>query len=253
MTDFQWSNLRSPELTTLAEQDPIVIIPVASTEQHGPHLPVQVDALLVNEVALRAARIVRAHTPIVVAPTVWFGLAEHHMDFGGTLTVEFDTFRAVIRNLVHSMQRHGFRRILLLNGHGGNMNAMDVIVTELALDRDLKIAAATYFDLPEAVAAFPAVLEDQSGGLHAGELETSMVLALRPDLVDKDEMRALEGSVTSWLQPSGIYRPVSFLERTETGVNGHTRNSTAEKGEKLLEIAAISLANALLAPGLFET
>ncbi|WP_371229494.1 creatininase family protein [Roseovarius sp. 2305UL8-3] len=251
MADIQWSNLRSPDLARLAQQDAIVILPVASTEQHGPHLPVQVDALLVNEVALRAARIVQASTPIVVAPTVWFGLAEHHMAFGGTLSVEFDTFRAVIRNLVHSMQRHGFRRILLLNGHGGNMTALDVIVTELALDRDLKIASATYFDLPETVEASRAVLEDQTGLLHAGEAETSMVLALRPELVDEEAMRSLEGSVTSWLQTSGIYRPVSFRDRTETGVNGHTRNATAEKGERLLEIAANSLARALLESGLF--
>ena len=79
----QWHDLRAPQLRELAEHDAIVIIPVGSTEQHGPHLPVQVDALLAGEVAHRAALRIQSHCPVVVAPTVWCGLAEHHMSFWG--------------------------------------------------------------------------------------------------------------------------------------------------------------------------
>ena len=95
---IHWEQLRSPQLKKLAEANAIVIVPVGSTEQHGPHLPVKVDALLATEVARRSAQKVQTHQSIVVMPTVWCGLAEHHMDFCGTLTLDFETFHALLKN-----------------------------------------------------------------------------------------------------------------------------------------------------------
>ena len=124
MAEVEWSRLRAEELRRLAAEDAIVIVPVASQEQHGPHLPVQIDTLLCTEVARRAARRVAEHRPIVVLPPVWTGLSEHHMAFGGTITLDFPAFLALLRGICLSLKRHGFRRILLLNGHGGNIAAL---------------------------------------------------------------------------------------------------------------------------------
>ena len=140
-----WEQLRSPQLKSLADVNAIVVVPVGSMEQHGPHLPVKVDALLATEVARRAALKVQTHQPILVTPTVWCGLAEHHMDFCGTLTLDFENFHALLRNLCRSIRHHGFRRIFLLNGHGGNIAALNVICSELIRELEgLGVVSGTY-------------------------------------------------------------------------------------------------------------
>ena len=101
--ELEWARLKAGELRALAERDAIVVLPVAAMEQHGPHLPVMVDSLLCAEVALRTARRVAARQPVVVAPTVWSGLSEHHMAFGGTFTLDFATFSALLGCLCRSL------------------------------------------------------------------------------------------------------------------------------------------------------
>ena len=154
MSVTEWNRLRAPQLRALAQEDCLVILPVGSTEQHGPHLPVQVDALLASEVSLGAAS--RFHPPgkAIVAPTVWCGLAEHHMDLGGTFTLDHSTFHALIRCLCRSIQRHGFRRICVVNGHGGNIHALHVIAAELKQELDLRILVCTYWTLPDVAKSF---------------------------------------------------------------------------------------------------
>ncbi|MBM3557142.1 MAG: creatininase family protein [Alphaproteobacteria bacterium] len=246
MSEIEWARLTAADLRALAAKDAVLILPVASMEQHGPHLPTAVDTILVGAIAKRAARIASPATPVVVAPTVWFGLAEHHMDFGGTFTVSFATFAAVLRDLVGSATRHGFRRILLLNGHGGNISAMDVMVTELTREFRIPVATATYWLLiPEALRA---TLEDQITVLHACEAETSMILALAPDLVAADrlgEAKGSRGEAAEELLASGIKRWRGFKELTATGVIGDARRASAAKGEKLLAASAEALAHLL--------
>src|SRR5690606_19113420 len=150
-----------------------------------PHLPVQVDALLVSEVARRAAQHM-SDTPVLVMPVLWTGLAEHHMNLGGTITLDYATFHAVLRQVCLSLTRQGVRRIALLNGHGGNIAALQVIAGELAAEVPGIVAVATYFLLAQP--RFAAILEHQNGVRHACEAETSMMLALRPDLVDREAM-----------------------------------------------------------------
>lgn len=246
MKEVRWENLRAPALRGLAADDATVIVPVGSTEQHGPHLPVQVDALLATEVSVRAARRTAEMKPVVVSPTVWMGLAEHHMDFGGTITVDFDTFRAVLRCVCESIARHGFRRILLLNGHGGNVSAFGVIVGELERSMNAKIAAVTYWHLSEVVDSFTRILEQQSNVRHAGEAETSMLLALRPELVDTQALATLKEGDADIVDASGAYRYRPFTELTDTGVLGYPTAATADKGEKLLAAAGHALANVIL-------
>ena len=245
MKEIEWHKLRAPELRALAKDDAIVIIPVGSTEQHGPHLPVQVDARLAAEVAKRAAARIAEGRPVVVAPTLWCGLAEHHMAFGATITLDFATFHALIRCVCESILRHGFRRLALLNGHGGNIKALDVIAGELQRELGVRVVSATYWTVSGVAKAFKEILEMQPGVAHACEAETSMMLALEPGLVDRDEMAHVEGCTRNLSVSGGVYRWRGFEEMTESGVIGFPAAATPEKGERLLAAAAQGVAEVL--------
>ena len=239
-----WNRMRAEELRASAQADAIVILPVASTEQHGPHLATGVDDVLCSEICRRAAE--RLHgrgVPAVVAPTLWAGLAEHHVAFGGSFTLTLATYQAILRDRCRSIVRAGFRRIILVNGHGGNMSALNAMSAELTRDVEAPIAIATYWMLAEE--AFGAVLEDQRALMHACEGETSMIMALRPEMVDRSRLAEAFGPQTTRAgsvlnQP--LHRWRSFKELTPTGVFGDARRASPEKGERLLEAAADALA-----------
>jgi creatinine amidohydrolase len=242
--EIEWGRLRAPQLRELASKDAVVIVPIGSTEQHGPHLPTQVDCLLVGEVARRAASRAYPTVPTLITPTIWSGLAEHHMSLGATLSVDFQTFFALVRGICRSLVRHGFRNVLLLNGHGGNIAALTVAVNELAVELEAPIATATYFILAQQ--EIGKILEVQKGVRHACEAETSMVLALAPELVD---MSLVEGAVgpTSREVPEvtgteASIRWRSFQSRTSHGAIGDPRTASAEKGDKLLDASADAVA-----------
>ena len=244
MAEVEWSRLRAPELRALASQNAVVIVPIGSTEQHGPHLPTQVDCLLVGEVARRAATRAYATVPTLITPTIWSGLAEHHMSLGATLSVDFPTFFALVRGICRSLVRHGFRNVLLLNGHGGNIAALTVAVNELAVELDAPIATTTYFLLAQPEIA--KILEQQSTVRHACEAETSMVLALAPELVDMSLAAGAVGptgrEVPEVTGTEAALRWRSFKSRTSHGAIGDPRTASAEKGEKMLDAAAEAVA-----------
>ncbi len=240
MSEVEWSRLKAPELRALAKANAFIIVPVGSTEQHGPHLPTQVDSLLVGEIARRAAILASNTTSTLITPTVWSGLAEHHMSLGATFSLDFPTFFALLRCICRSLVRHGFRNILLLNGHGGNIAALTVVVNELAVELDAPIATTSYWLLAQP--AFANILEMQENVRHACEAETSMVLALKPELVDMSlaaeavgptapEMRDIAGT-------QAAHRWQSFKSRTTHGAIGDPSTASAEKGERLLQAAA---------------
>ena len=254
MIEVEWSNLTAPELKELAARDAIVIVPVGSTEQHGPHLPVQVDSRIAGEVARRAARSLGDRIPVVVAPTVWCGLAEHHMSFGGTFTVDLATFHGLLRCVCHSLVRHGFRRIALVNGHGGNVSALDTLVGELTRELGQPIVACTYFMLAQP--AFARILERQPGVMHACEGETSMLLALCPELVKTERLAEAFGEVAPELldeAATGVHRWWPMAAMTDNGVIGDARAASAEKGERLLAAATAALVDRLAAGKLWTT
>jgi creatinine amidohydrolase len=240
--EIEWWRMKASELNALAARDAVVIVPVGSTEQHGPHLPTQVDSLLVGEIARRAARRVK-DTPIVVTPTVWSGLAEHHISLGGTLSLDFQTFFGVLRCLCRSLVRQGFSRILLLNGHGGNIAALTVVINELAVELDRPIATASYW--PLAKDDFAVILERQKTVRHACEAETSMLLALAPELVDmvkaENAVGPTERELAEVTGTEAAHRWRSFKARTSHGTIGDPRVATAEKGERLLDAAAAAV------------
>lgn len=242
--ETHWWNLKAPALRELATKETVVIVPVASTEQHGPHLPTQVDCLLVGEIASRAATRATESVPTLVTPVVWTGLAEHHMSLGATISIDYDTFFAVLRGICRSLTRHGFRNILLLNGHGGNIAALTVAVNELAPALDAPIATATYWLLAQQ--EFAKILERQANVRHACEAETSMVLALRPDLVDMSMAAEAVGPTSPELidiiGTTAAHRWQSFRSRTSHGAIGDPRAARTEKGERLLEAAGNAVA-----------
>jgi len=218
-------------------------------EQHGPHLPVGTDSMLGHAVCERAARMLVRERPVVVMDTVWTGLSEHHMAFGATVTLDFDTFHKLISGICRSLQRHGFRRIALVNAHGGNIAALHTITDEITRDTGLPIVSLTYWQL--AADKLGAQLTTQKGIRHACEAETSMVMALAPELVDCNaleqarwpDMRDRQDST-----PDDGYHWLSFAEKTPTGVLGDPTASSAEQGEVLLDMAASHLAERLASP-----
>jgi len=237
--EIEWMKLTASELNARAQQFALAIVPVASLEQHGPHLGTGVDIICANAVAQATARkLVEMNQKVVVTPCVWTGLAEHHVAFGGTVTLEYAAFAAVLRGVVKSIHRAGFKRVMLLNGHGGNAEAVAVSGSELSVEFGIPVAAGTYWHMvPEVIAP---LLDRQPGLMHACEAETSMVMALMPDAVRPERLPDAHGPATSRApgQPSALYRRKSFKEITPSGVIGDARTASVAKGEALL--AAIS-------------
>ena len=206
--EVEWRRLRADQLRELARQDAIVILPIAALEQHGPHLPVEVDSRLGEEVAVRTARkAVARGQATVVLPVLWTGISEHHMSFSGTITLDFATFSAVVEGVVRSVLRDGFKRVVLLNAHGGNENALRTITDDLTPKLGVPIVQFTYWYA--AAVAIAKILETQGGLQHACEAETSMMMAVRPELVAEDRIPLAKVNMTpdiSDVVGGGVYR-----------------------------------------------
>jgi creatinine amidohydrolase len=243
MHEVSWSRLKATEFPPVPKHA-VVILPIGSTEQHGPHLPVDVDSRLAAEIATRTAQIVTKQQPVLVLPTLWVSLAEHHMNFGGTLTLDFATFSAVLRCIVRSLSRHGFSRIMLLNGHGGNIAALTIIADELSREFNLPLACVTYWDA--ARLEFAAILEKQPNLRHACEAETSMMMALAPTLVDAEEARTVDAPPEGLVSVGGVYRWRPMEDWTRSGVVGVPAVSSSEKGVRLLDAASEAIATRIL-------
>ncbi len=248
MPEVEWAKLKAHELRDLAGRNAVVILPVAAIEQHGPHLPVMTDTRIGAAVARRAAEKACARRPTVVAPVVWSGLSEHHMAFGGTFTLDHETFFGVLRCLIASVVRHGFTDVLISNSHGGNILAMQTAADRFATELGATIVATTY--ATEGLAAIAALLEDQGGVMHACEAETSMMLALEPGLVDTTDLAALATDRGAGFLGAGTtsYRWRPFQHMTANGVSGNPTRAGAEKGERLLEAAAEAIAALITDP-----
>ena len=251
--EYEWARLRADELCKYAQDDTVVILPVAALEQHGPHLPVMVDSRLAEEVSKRTASLGRAKgIPIITLPVVWHGLSEHHMPFGGTVTLTSNTFFLIVRDLIKSISRHGFSKFLILNGHGGNITAAEVCAQDISMELSLPIVAATYW--LEAADRFAKILETQTNVMHACEAETSMMMALEPDLVVNSLLNKAKGPMKlDFLNAGkGSYRWRSLTHVTSNGVIGDPSQSSSAKGEQLLQEASQAIFELICNPDTFK-
>jgi creatinine amidohydrolase len=249
LVEVEWNRLTAAELRARAQADAIVLLPVASTEQHGPHLATGVDMFLGMEGCRRIAEKVSKQRPCVVAPSVWMGLAEHHVAFGGTFTLSLPTWHALLRDLCRSILRAGFKKILLVNSHGGNMSALNALTVDLTKELDAPIATTTLYSVAHEAGAFASILEDQTQVMHACEAETSMMMAVKADCVRADKVAEAVGpALTAAAALSrALHTWRAFDELSGTGVIGDARKSTAAKGEQLFEIATTLIADKLIA------
>ena len=177
-----FEELSRTELRRLAEADALAVLPIGATEQHGPHLPTGTDKFHAEWVAHAAARTAAEQIPVVVVPTLAYGSSAHHMPFGGTMSLRTKTFYDVVYQLCESLVDDGFRRIFIVNGHGGNHELVVLVARDLALARPVAIAGSSWWALAwEPLGAAGAHERGRFPG-HAGLFETSLVMAMRPDL-----------------------------------------------------------------------
>lgn len=245
-----WERLTAPELKDLAARDALVVLPVGSLEQHGPHLPVWTDSHAAHTLSLRAAEAIAAEQPVVVLPPMWMGLSEHHFPFGGTVSLDYATFHAVLRCIVRSIRADGFSRLFIVNGHGGNIEPLAVSARELAHEFGIPVVATTW---PNAAPAEVAgILTAQPAIHHACEGETSLWLALDPGQVRQDRIADALSNATA-PAPAGVSRFWSFEERApRTGVRGDPRAATAEKGQAIIAAVVAGLARMMRDPALWR-
>jgi creatinine amidohydrolase len=250
--EVEWERLTAPEIRALAaRQGALAVLPVGSLEQHGPHLPVITDTRTAREIAIRAARLVAADEPVLVLPGMWTGMSEHHLPFGGTISLSYSEFSGVLRGVVRSLRALGFARLLVVNGHGGNIDPLAVACRELAHEYGLPAVAVTPWfsqgvDLKQIVESYVS---------HACEGETSVMLAMVPELVRTDKIDEAVQQAPAAVEPrAGYSRFWSFSERAPvTGTRGDPRLGTAEKGEKLLDMMARAVADAMRDRVLWQT
>ncbi|MFN0102875.1 MAG: creatininase family protein [Bryobacteraceae bacterium] len=232
VADMTW-----PAVQALSKSTPVVI-PIAAVEQHGHHLPVYTDSLLLGEVVRRAEAELKEKA--LFAPLQWLGNSHHHTDYPGTISAAPRLYLDLLRDLAENFLQHGFSRIYFLNGHGGNIIPGKQAVFELRQkyrDRtDLLLLFSNYWDLGQP----PAEYVQQEMG-HACEWETSMILRLAPHLVAAD-IQTLE-TVPSGYGFTPAYRGWITKDRTPTGHIGSPQHATVEKGEHLFTLFSNGVVN----------
>jgi creatinine amidohydrolase len=209
-----------------------VVVPFGAMEQHGPHLPHGTDAIFGDEIGVLVAERLGAF----LAPTVRVGCSQHHMSFSGTITLQEETFHSVVADIVGALAEHGFDRIVLLPTHGGNFRPLGESVGKLAPIKGVKIV--TFPDVGLLLNAILPVasefgLTPAEGGVHAGEWETSMMLALRPELVKME--RAEPGYVGDLMSGVQKFFDEGVQSIARNGVFGDPRRASAEAGRKYVD------------------
>lgn len=234
-----WPEMRREQFEQALTDRPVVVVPVGSVEQHGPHCPVDVDISNARGVVRRAAEM-SADFPFVVGPEIGLGFTHYNQGFPGTINLALETFQALVADVCRSIYRNGFQRIVLVNGHGGNHHPMRAAVVKLAEENIFALALSHWELMREELRAWS---ERDSGSIgHAGEWETSIQLHLRPHLVDRSKQVAED-----WV-PSVVpeFAHITFPERqreTPFGVMGDPTVATAEKGKRYVDLAAERLSN----------
>jgi len=241
-----WADCSSREFAALDRERLIAVLPLGAIEQHGPHLPMSVDSCTVSGVVERLAVRLPQDSPVLFLPTQSICKSDEHIDWPGTLTLSAETLIRVLVEIGASVARAGVRKLVLLNGHGGNIPVMDIVARELRIRHDLMVFCVNWFGLgmPEGIYS-----EDElRHGIHAGDMETSVMLALDPANVDMEQARDFRSKGqdlaegTRYLGLGRGARPGwKAQDMNPAGACGQADRATAEKGQATLDHAVLRL------------
>jgi creatinine amidohydrolase len=221
MKKVLWEEFRRTQFKAAVKADAVVIIPVAAVEQHADHLPVNTDTNICFAIAKSAAQEIEEF-PVLVLPPIWMGYSPHHLKYPGTISLKYHTFVEVLTQVAASVHAGGFRKILFLNGHGGNSPIIAAMPRKLAAELEMSAVSYTYWELPSVPEQMKAISETDKGSIgHSGELETSLQLYLQSELV---HLGAAE-----WVP----------------GAMGDPSSGTREKGKRLFNVVVNALINVL--------
>jgi len=250
---YVYADLTWPEVNEAVALEKVILLPVGSTEQHGPHLPLDVDNFLASSVCLEVGR--RIPTQVLVAPTIPYGFNIHAMDFPGTIHVAYDHFVEFCVDVCKSFAYHGFKRIVIVDGHGSNEPLLQFVGRRVILETDALVASFMWWNMLRTDPGFVASFRESvfpGGCAHACEVETSMYLHLGGEKVQMDKAADniawynREGATGfRWVDAFGA-GPASVVEWTSTytptGVMGQPTLATAEKGRRIFGEAVSRLA-----------
>lgn len=221
----------------------VAVLPTASVEQHGPHMPVITDTLLCGTVAERAAEVASSKVKVVVAPVLCYGNSHHHRPFAGVLSLTSQTYMTAVTEVLEGLALSGFRKLVVLNGHGGNTDSNAVVGLDFPnrLGHNVSIATGPYWDIARAAIVEKGLLTSDLIPGHAGLFETAMVMAIRPELVDPDGMQKVSDMSQ---ENKGLFADLKGATAQVHGAwaagPGYTDNpaaATPELGQQLLSIA----------------
>jgi creatinine amidohydrolase len=241
-----WWDLTTRDFAELDMSKMVAILPVAAVEQHGPHLPVRVDAAINAGILARAIELMPDALPAVVLPALPIGKSDEHTAFPGTLTLSYETLAKLWYEVGESVRRTGCRKLILFNSHGGQTQVMDIVCRELRIKLDMFAVACSWFRTVDSSDLIDA--QEQRHGIHGGESETSIMLHLHGDLVDMARAEnfvprsiELEKSYAT-LTPEGA---VGYGWQTQdlqpSGALGNALAADAKRGAELVERAANKL------------
>jgi creatinine amidohydrolase len=243
-SSFRLWELRWDEIDALDRHGTLIIIPTGAIEQHGHHLPVDTDIYNSSQIALRAAERASAAEigPVLVAPPVWWGTSPHHLDYPGTISLRLQTMSDLLVDICASLWRHGFYRILFLNGHGGNIGVLTATALRVSEEIGISPAVVSYWMLVRDVLV--EIGDSPKGGMgHACEMETSLQLYLRGERVAMDQAgpdmpRQLTSySCIDFREPGPVMIPWDFVRDSKTGAMGDPTTASHDKGRKIAEAA----------------
>lgn len=232
--------------------DTVAVLPVAAVEQHGPHLPLSVDASLIEGVIDAALAQLPAELPVLFLPPQNIGFSVEHTNYAGTLSLQPATLIALWTELGACVARAGIRKLLLLNGHGGQVSVMDIVARELRIRHDLLVYSASWFGLVDDAANQQFCAHEHRFGIHGGEVETSMLLHLAPKTV---HMERAQNFASSSEQRAGKYHFIgngrsaklgwAIEDYNPAGAVGNSAAATAERGAAMVRSSAQGLVRLL--------
>ncbi len=246
MKSGYWQDLTTTDFVGIDPESAIALLPVAAVEQHGPHLPLGTDAMIVNAAARALLDRVPAGVTLLVLPPIEIGHSPEHESFPGTLSAEAETLLELWTDVGRRVAAAGLRKLILLNAHGGQKSLVDLVAVRLRREqRMLVVRASTFSFVPPDL--FDA--RERLNGLHGGDVETSMMLHIRPDLVREDRLASFDGlpaHLAARNEVLGVEKPVGIGWMSEdlnpAGVVGNAAAASADKGRACFEHIVAELA-----------